>query len=291
MTESENTILPAPPVVDVEAKKLYLAALAKAQGAFPTIPRNRTVSIKSDKGNYTFKYAELAEILEKCRPALSANGLSLRSRLVPGQQAGVVWLQSILAHEGGYEDLSEISLDTVGDIKQFGGRLTYMRRYLGTLQLGIAADDDQDEDGEQGGDSSQFGQQQRAPAKAPPQRRPTSPPVQQRAPAPERSEADERERYQPDSDEIPAPARTGAYVDERKLAEAHDRTAAASPPAAAANGVKMANPAQVKWLQETLAAKGLEPARQQEILAEAGVVEGAVTAAAWTKAKQALLAL
>lgn len=135
---SEDTI--------TDTKKAFLAALAKAQGAFEPIIKDKRVIIRPrDSAAYEFEYATLAEILTKTRKALSENGLSLRTKLVPSD--GGLWLQSILAHADGHEDVSEISLNADGDIKQFGGRITYLRRYLIGPQIGISSEDDQDDDG------------------------------------------------------------------------------------------------------------------------------------------------
>lgn len=131
-----------------EAKKAFLAALAKAQGAYEPIIKDKRVIIKPrDSAAYEFEYATLAEILAKTRKALSENGLSVRSKIVPSEAGAGLWLQSILAHCDGHEDVSEISLSAEGDIKQFGGRITYLRRYLIGPQIGVSSEDDQDDDG------------------------------------------------------------------------------------------------------------------------------------------------
>lgn len=134
--------------IEQKAAQLY-AALAKAQGQFLPIEKNRTVMIKSEKGSYQFRYADLEEILSKTRPALSANGLALIQRLEHNQ--GGPLLTCLLAHASGGVVHSEISLPSMrdmGDPKKFGAALTYLRRYMVTAILGVAADDDLDEDGQ-----------------------------------------------------------------------------------------------------------------------------------------------
>jgi hypothetical protein len=129
----DSTPDPKPAYVPpTEEKKAFLGALAAAQGAFLPIVRNRQVSIagKEGKPGYSFKYAELSEIIEKTRPALSANGLSLRSAILPHTEPGHIWLQSILGHVDGYQDIVEMSIAVAGDIKLFGGQLSYLRRYM-----------------------------------------------------------------------------------------------------------------------------------------------------------------
>lgn len=144
---------PAAPLPATPEKKAFLAALAAAQGEFEPIERNREVIIeKKAGGSYKFKYAELAEILKKTRAGLTKNGLSLRGRILPDPKG--MWLQSVLGHADGHEDVSEVLLntDSLDDIKTLGARISYLRRYVVSAQLGIASDDDIDEDGRPGSD-------------------------------------------------------------------------------------------------------------------------------------------
>lgn len=130
-------------------------ALAKAQGAFQPIEKNRNVSIAikdkqtgQSRGSYSFRYADLEEILSKTRPALSANGLSLIQTINNGV------MSCRLLHSGGGSIVSDVTLPTVrdmGDPKAFGAAITYLRRYLITAILGVAADDDLDESGDHDG--------------------------------------------------------------------------------------------------------------------------------------------
>ena len=53
------------------------ASLAKAQGEFTAIAKNRLVEITMKTGGkFKFKYADLDAIIEATRPALSKNGLA-----------------------------------------------------------------------------------------------------------------------------------------------------------------------------------------------------------------------
>lgn len=141
---SENN--PAPMAV------LY-ASLAKAQAAFEPITKNRSVTIKPrERAAYSFRYADLEEILTKTRKALTDNGLSLFQSMeqTPG---GATLLSCVLAHESGATLSSSMELGNVSrsDPKDFGAQVTYFRRYLATCLLGVAADDDSDEDGQEAG--------------------------------------------------------------------------------------------------------------------------------------------
>jgi hypothetical protein len=135
------------------------AALAKAQGEFKAIEKNREVEIQmrdkqtgQPKGKYGFRYADLQEILAKTRPALAANGLAIIQQIQSGP-AGLS-LVCLLTHSGGGVLTSDMPLPAVRDMadpKAFGAAVSYLRRYLVTAMLGVAADDDIDQDGDDHG--------------------------------------------------------------------------------------------------------------------------------------------
>lgn len=136
-------------------------ALAKAQGEFQPIEKNRTVTIdikneqKQKIGQYAFRYADLEEITAKTRPALSKHGLATIQPIGPAKHGGGVSLFTQLIHENGGMLISELSLATgQKDIKVLGAQISYLRRYAKSAMLDIAADDDMDE---QGNDPSSIG--------------------------------------------------------------------------------------------------------------------------------------
>lgn len=125
------------------------AALAAAQAEFQPIEKNRSVTIRPrDGAPYSFRYADLEEILAKTRPALTKNGLALFQVL--NANGGATVLRCELVHGSGARLSSEVSIpspDQLRDPKQFGAQVTYFRRYMATSMLGVAADDDLDDDG------------------------------------------------------------------------------------------------------------------------------------------------
>ncbi|WP_291928642.1 ERF family protein [Limnohabitans sp.] len=173
MNETTNTANPA----------LY-AALAAAQGAFPAIEKNRSVKITMKTGGtYNFRYADLEEIIAKTRPALAANGLALiQPMTITGNDAR---LTCELLHKDGGRIVSEVSIPhphSIQDPKQFGATVSYFRRYMVTSILGVAADDDLDEDGQEGQQTTGQAASQHAgqkPAVTQPQRRPAAPKPEQ----------------------------------------------------------------------------------------------------------------
>ncbi|WP_454731457.1 MULTISPECIES: ERF family protein [Cupriavidus] len=127
------------------------SALAKAQGAFKPITKNRSVTIRPrEKAAYSFSYADLQEIREKTTPALSENGICLFQLVTDAE--GVTVIRTVLGHDSGAQIESTMRVPRGdGDIKNFGATITYLRRYIVTAMLGVAADDDLDEDGDDQG--------------------------------------------------------------------------------------------------------------------------------------------
>lgn len=127
------------------------AALAQAQGKFQPIPKNRKATIRprdQSKAPYEFRYADLESIITATRPALTEQGLALVQLLeVTNNDATIV---TRLVHTGGGEFVSRMSIShprQYDDPKAFGALVSYMRRYVVTCILGVAADDDIDQDG------------------------------------------------------------------------------------------------------------------------------------------------
>ncbi len=160
------------------AAALY-AALAAAQGEFMAIEKNRNVTIKPREAPaYSFRYADLEEVISKTRPALTKHKLALFQSLdVSGNDARLV---CTLAHADGATVQSAISIPhphSMKEPKQFGALVSYYRRYMVTSILGVAADDDLDEDGQEGQQTTGQAASQHAgqkPAVTQPQRRPAA---------------------------------------------------------------------------------------------------------------------
>jgi len=118
--------------------KLY-TALAKAQGEFPVIPKNKT----ADAGAYSYKYADITDILKAIIPILSQNDLILTqpTKVVDGTMTVIT---RIIHVAGGSIESEYPVCSTSGEHQKMGGALTYARRYgVGSL-LAIAVDEDTD---------------------------------------------------------------------------------------------------------------------------------------------------
>jgi ERF superfamily len=147
-------------------------ALAIAQGEFLPIEKNQTADIrgKEGKASYKFDYADMAEIRAKTTPALSKNKLGLMS--IPTARAkgdGGHVLRTMLVHPSGARIESVLVIPQQAEVKNFGGYITYLRRYQVSAMLNVAADDDLDDADDGDGDpSGQTGTPRPGPARTAP---------------------------------------------------------------------------------------------------------------------------
>lgn len=120
-------------------------ALAKAQSEFPEIKKDKD----GQEGNRKYKYANLHSILKAVTPILTANGFALVQTLEE-KESGMLVLVTVLWHESGEKITSSVRLPDPSTIKakEFGGFITYFRRYAIAPILGIEADEDLDSDTE-----------------------------------------------------------------------------------------------------------------------------------------------
>lgn len=145
------------------------AALAKAQADFPTVTRDKTVTVQTKTGgSYSFKYAPLDSILNAVRTPLATNGLVIVQLLDDGA------LVTSLIHETGAVLSGRVDLPNTTDIQGLGSAITYLRRYAIQAMLGIAAEDDDD------GNRSAGNQAEEQAASTASRRRPPQRPVLER---------------------------------------------------------------------------------------------------------------
>lgn len=133
-----------------EAKKAFLDALSKFQTLVPVIRKNRTAKINSQKGAYSYKFADLGVITNTIKHALNECGLSYRWEFQ--ESAGKLKVTCKISHRDGHTEITEMEagVDTSGyknDIQQKGSTHTYLERYtlIGGLGLSTA---DEDNDGQ-----------------------------------------------------------------------------------------------------------------------------------------------
>ncbi len=128
------------------------AALARAQAKFKAIRKNREVTITMKSGGkFKFRYADIDEINVATREALTSEGLSLVQPVRGDSSNGAHRIETILMHGSGGTLTSSIDIKppaAYADPKEFGATVTYLRRYALSALLGLAADDDLDENGQ-----------------------------------------------------------------------------------------------------------------------------------------------
>lgn len=120
-------------------------ALAAAQGEFKNPPCDKTVNIvHKSGGKHSFKYAQLPTCYDVTRAALAKNGIAHFTAQI--EIEGGIKISCRLIHESGEWLESSLPLPHQADPKLMAGNLTYYRRYLFNGLVGIAGDDDLDDD-------------------------------------------------------------------------------------------------------------------------------------------------
>lgn len=124
------------------------AALAQAQGKFSNPDRNKTAKVrgKDKNGNpieYSYSYADLADILNVIRGPLSEAGLSYSQDVRFSN--GEAQVATTLRHESGEWVRTVLKYPSpAGRIQDLGSIFTYLRRYSLSALIGIAPEDDDD---------------------------------------------------------------------------------------------------------------------------------------------------
>lgn len=115
------------------------AAMVKAQGALPVIPKTKQAKIATKNGGeYRYSYADLEDVVTATRPILRDNGLCVK------QYPTAAGLITLVMHESGQYVGAEMVLAPQDTPQGQGSALTYARRYAYCAALGIVADEDDD---------------------------------------------------------------------------------------------------------------------------------------------------
>jgi hypothetical protein len=134
-----------PATIDDAPEAAFAAALSRFQATVPHIGKGNTAQVKSDKGNYSYSYADLTDITLAALPLLAEHGFawSAKTMLTP---AGFILLSS-LKHRAGWTETCEWPLpDPVkSSAQQVGSALTYGRRYTFTALTGVAPGGEDDD--------------------------------------------------------------------------------------------------------------------------------------------------
>lgn len=127
--------------VTKETKTETLAsALAAFQLELPTLGKGNVANVRSDKGNYSYRYADLAEVSTLVLPLMAKHGLSFSAK--PTIDDGRFVLAYVLRHTSGETDAGLYPLPSNATPQQVGSAITYARRYILTAISGVAPDED-----------------------------------------------------------------------------------------------------------------------------------------------------
>lgn len=140
-----------PPLVE---HKSLAEALAAFQAEAPTFNKSKTAKVETRTGgSYTYRYADLGDIVPVVGPLLAKHGLSWSAK-VGSNDSGELVLRYVLRHSSDQEDGDEMPLGVAKGCKpqELGSAITYMRRYAMTAQLNIATEEDDDAQAAQGAD-------------------------------------------------------------------------------------------------------------------------------------------
>lgn len=121
-------------------------ALVEFQKEEVSFSKTKEAKVKTKTGGeYTYKYADLSDILPAVRPLLAKHGLSWSSTPTRADDGALV-LRYRLLHVSGEAEAAEMPLGVSADCKpqELGSAITYARRYAITAQLNLATEEDDD---------------------------------------------------------------------------------------------------------------------------------------------------
>jgi len=132
-----------------QGRKAFDDAIArvKADERFGSVARNK-------KGHNNKRYADFEAYAKMLDPILAGNGLSYRFET--DQEGGQIKVTCVVAHRDGHSTRNTLAAaaDTSGNknsIQAVGSTLTYLQRYTLVQAFGLAASDDDDGNGADGG--------------------------------------------------------------------------------------------------------------------------------------------
>ena len=120
------------------------AALAKAQGEFPTIEHNR------DNAFFKSSYADLHALVKAVKPVLSKNGICFTQTTHIATTGEIILHTRIIHSSGQWMETRSRIIPEKGDIQSYGRAVSYHKRYALMGLLGITASGDTNDDDAEG---------------------------------------------------------------------------------------------------------------------------------------------
>lgn len=121
--------------------KNLVSNLIKFQMAVPVIPKNNVNPFFSQGGKKAM-YADLATVIDTCKPVLNKHGLAVMQTMFV--QDGRNCLRTILADISGETMASDLFLPDIQDPQKLTAAVTYLRRCQYLAIVGLVADEDDD---------------------------------------------------------------------------------------------------------------------------------------------------
>ena len=118
------------------------AALVALQAELPRIAKSETANVVTQKGTYSYTYADLSSISAQILPLLSKHGLSFIA--APTFDGDRFVLRCTLLHQSGQREDAVYPLPSSGTPQAIGSAITYGRRYCLCAMTGLAPEDDDD---------------------------------------------------------------------------------------------------------------------------------------------------
>ena len=130
------------------------AALAKSWAELETPKHNSTVKVQTKSGgSYTFDYTDLNGIFETARKVFKENGIAImqNSYTEVSPNGLLACVETTFLHSSGeWVKSFPLKFPAAGGMQDFGGQITYMKRYSLSAMLGIATEKDDDANGASG---------------------------------------------------------------------------------------------------------------------------------------------
>lgn len=133
---------PVPPAPPPEASPMarIFKAMSKARGEYPDIPKNRVATVKSDKAQYSYKYADLSDVFNAIDPVLSSHGLTVVQFPAGGELVTVIGHESGETVEGRWP-IRPMARQTLDNAQGFQSAVQAAKRYALTAMLGISTEE------------------------------------------------------------------------------------------------------------------------------------------------------
>jgi len=126
------------PLTSDQLDQLYTAFCA-AQAEMPMIELNKEVKTRT----FSYKYADLTEVVRKTRGCLTKHGLSVSQMFF--QEEGILFIVTRLQHISGQWQQSLVAVTPDENTNQSRGKaITYAKRYAYAAIVGVVADEDED---------------------------------------------------------------------------------------------------------------------------------------------------